>query len=145
MSSCSLPTLVFLRDPLTAEEHIDLGYIYEKKGKIDLAEEEYIKAIKKDRRQWKAYYNLGNLYAKRGEYEKAVGLYEKALNINREGDVLNNLAYSLYKLGDYCGALEYIEEALKKGEREEYRETHMDIRKAIEEKGVDCLLFKREG
>lgn len=145
MSSCSLPTLVFLRDPLTAEEHIDLGYIYEKKGKPDLAEEEYRKAIKKDKKQWRAYYNLGNLYANRGEYDRAVSLYEKALSINRDPDVLNNLAYSLYKLGDYCRALEYIQEALRRGEREEYRETYRDLIRTIEEKSVECLPLEGEG
>ncbi|MFZ8787688.1 tetratricopeptide repeat protein, partial [Thermocrinis sp.] len=46
---CAVPKIVILKDPLTAEEHINLGYLYEKQGKLDLAEEEYKKAIRKDK------------------------------------------------------------------------------------------------
>lgn len=45
--SCSVPTIVILEDPLTSQEHVNLGYIYEKQGKLELAEKEYKKAIKK--------------------------------------------------------------------------------------------------
>ena len=63
--SCSVPTIVILEDPLTSQEHVNLGYIYEKQGKLELAEKEYKKAIKKDKKNWIAYYNLGNIHAKR--------------------------------------------------------------------------------
>jgi len=70
--SCSVPTIVILEDPLTSQEHVNLGYIYEKQGKLELAEKEYKKAIKKDKKNWIAYYNLGNLYAKKEDMLKQI-------------------------------------------------------------------------
>ncbi|MFN3947850.1 MAG: tetratricopeptide repeat protein [Aquificaceae bacterium] len=139
--SCSVPTIVILKDPLSWEEHIDLGYIYERQGKLDLAEEEYKKAIRKNKRAWIAYYNLGNVYVKRGDLEKAEEFYFKALQLERDPDLLNNLAYVLNKRGDTCLALKLIREALQKKEREEYKKNL----KEIEEKGKNCLPFEGEG
>jgi len=31
LSSCAVPKIVILNDPLSVEEHVNLGYIYEKK------------------------------------------------------------------------------------------------------------------
>lgn len=139
--SCSVPTIVIFSNPLNWEEHVNLGYIYERQGKLDLAEEEYKRAIRKNRKSWIAYYNLGNIYAKRGDWEKAEEFYFKALQIERDPDLLNNLAYVLNKKGDTCLALKLIKEALQKKEREEYRKTL----KEIEEKGKNCLSFEGEG
>ncbi|MFN3599255.1 MAG: tetratricopeptide repeat protein [Aquificaceae bacterium] len=141
VSSCSLPTLIILKSPLSWEEHVNLGYIYERQGRLDLAEGEYKKAIRKNRRAWIGYYNLGNIYAKRGDWEKAEEFYFKALEIERDPDLLNNLAYVLNKKGDTCLALKLIKEALQKKEREEYRKTLREI----EEKGKNCLPFEGEG
>jgi hypothetical protein len=47
LSSCALPKIVVLEDRLTAEQHNDLGYVYEQKGIFDLAEKEYLLAVKK--------------------------------------------------------------------------------------------------
>ncbi len=94
-----MPQIVILKDPLTAEEHINLGYLYEKQGKLDLAEEEYKKAIRKDKKNYLAYFNLGNIYAQRREYGKAERQYRKALGLEEDPDVLNNLAYVLNNAG----------------------------------------------
>jgi Tfp pilus assembly protein PilF len=141
----SCARVVVLEDPLSAEEHINLGYIYEKQGKEELAKEEYLKAIKKDRRSWKAYFNLGNLYATRGEWNRAEEYYLKALEIQRDPDVLNNLAYTLHKKGEDCRALRLVKEAIKKGERQEYKETLRDIENQIKERGITCSSFEGEG
>ncbi|MCS7277671.1 MAG: tetratricopeptide repeat protein, partial [Aquificaceae bacterium] len=132
-------------DPLSSEERVNLGYIYELRGRHDLAEKEYAKAIRKDRKNWLAYYNLGNIHAKRGDWDKAQDLYEEALSIRWEPDALNNLAYVLMKKGDYCSALWTIQEALKKHVKEEYTKTKEEIVKAIENSGVRCLSLEREG
>lgn len=142
--SCSVPTIVVIEDPLTSEEHVNLGYIYEKQGKLDLAEREYRRAIKKDRRSWMAYYNLGNLYAKRGDWKKAEGFYRKALEIRRDPDLLNNLAYVLSKQEKYCLAQRFIKEALEKESKEDYRETEKEVEKAIKERNINCLSFEGE-
>ena len=46
LSSCSLPRIIVLEDPLTPEEHINLGVAYEKKGEADNAMKEYKEASK---------------------------------------------------------------------------------------------------
>ena len=143
--SCSVPTIVILEDPLTSQEHVNLGYIYEKQGKLELAEKEYKKAIKKDKKNWIAYYNLGNLYAKKEDWKKAESFYRKAIEIKRDPDVLNNLAYVLNKQGKYCFAQKFIKEAIEKENKEDYRETQKEIEKAIKEKNINCLSFEGEG
>lgn len=139
--SCAGLKVVIIEDPLTSEEHVNLGYIYERQGKIDLAEEEYRKAIRKEKKNWIAYYNLGNLYVKRGDLERAEEYYFKALELKRDPDLLNNLAYILNKRGETCLALKLIEEAISKEEKEEYRETL----KEIKERDQRCLSFEGEG
>ncbi|RMH06141.1 MAG: tetratricopeptide repeat protein, partial [Aquificota bacterium] len=127
VASCSPPRLIIYQDPLSAQEHVDLGYIYERQGKLELAQEEYKKAIRKDKREWRAYFNLGNTYAKLGKYEEAKEFYEKALELKKDPDIYNNLAYTLYQLKDYCGALFYAKKALEKGSRREYEETYREV------------------
>ena len=53
--SCALPRVVVLEDSLTAEQHNDLGYVYEQKEIFDLAEKEYLLAVKK-RKEWQVPY-----------------------------------------------------------------------------------------
>ncbi len=126
--SCSVPRIVVLEDPLTAEEHVNLGYIYEKEGELDLAKREYQKAIKKDESFWVAYYNLGNVYAKEGNYRKAQESYRKALDLKPEDpDILNNLAYVLFKQGKKNEALTLIKKAINIEDKEEYRDTLKEI------------------
>jgi len=127
--SCAVPQIIILKDPLTAEEHINLGYLYEKQGKLGLAEEEYKKAIRKDKKNYLAYFNLGNIYAQRGEYKKAERQYRKALELREDPDVLNNLAYVLNKQGKKEEALLYIKKALEMNDDPAYRKTLEEILK----------------
>ncbi len=46
-SGCSLPRIIVLKDPLSPEEHLNLGVVYEKEGEFDNAIKEYLKAAKK--------------------------------------------------------------------------------------------------
>jgi Tfp pilus assembly protein PilF len=86
----------FTEDPLTAEEHNNLGVIYEGEGKYDLAIREYKRALSADRELTVPLVNLGNVYLKKGELEEAEKYYKKALKKNRQNiEAANNLA-SLY-------------------------------------------------
>jgi Tfp pilus assembly protein PilF len=126
--SCGVPRIVILEDTLSAQEHLNLGYIYEKKGDLKLAKEEYKKAIRKDKSMWEAYFNLGNVYAKEGNYKEAEEEYRKALKIKPlEPDILNNLAWVLFKQGKRKEALSTINEAISISDKEEYRETLKEI------------------
>jgi Tfp pilus assembly protein PilF len=109
---CSrIPKIIVLEDPLTAEEHVDLGVAYERKGELDLALREYEKALRKDGKFYRARVNLGNIFLAKKEYGKAREEYLQALEL-RPGDAeaTNNLSWAAIFSG------EGIEEALTRME-----------------------------
>jgi tetratricopeptide (TPR) repeat protein len=89
-----MPRIIVLEDPLTAEEHLELGVAYERNGEFDLAVREYERALRKDGELFQARVNLGNVRLAKKEYGKAGEEYRKALAI-RPGDpeATNNLAW----------------------------------------------------
>ncbi|OGW55418.1 MAG: hypothetical protein A2Z46_09200 [Nitrospirae bacterium RBG_19FT_COMBO_55_12] len=94
-NGCALPKIIILNDPLSAEEHAELGRIYESQGKEDLALLQYRAAVRKDPRQAQAWLLLGDLAYRRGDYGEAETAYKKALNLQPEnGDIGNNLAWT---------------------------------------------------
>jgi tetratricopeptide (TPR) repeat protein len=91
-----LPEIVVLHDPLTAEEHNNLGVSYEARGEYSLAEREYKEALKIRKDLFCAQFNLGNLYLKTGREGEAEDAYKKAITLDpAQPDPYNNLA-SLY-------------------------------------------------
>ena len=123
-----MPQIIVLEDTLTAEEHNDLGVIYEKKGLIDLAEKEYLKASGK-REEWMVpYFNLGNLCYKSGDYSRSEIFFRKALErAPGNPDVMNNLANAMLMQGRIDEARKTIEEALAIDRKEEYLDTYRKI------------------
>lgn len=126
--ACTMPRIIVLNDPLSAEEHNDLGVAYEQKGLYDLAEKEYQKACQK-RDGWAVpYFNLGNLHFKRGDDRKAEDAFRKALAMDGNNpDTLNNLAYLLYMRGNYGEARVLVEKALGIARKKEYLDTYQKI------------------
>lgn len=115
-SGCaSLQASLFMKNPLTAEEHNNLGVIYEKEGKNDLAIREYKRAISSDDTLLTPIVNLGNVYFKEGEYTKAEKYYKKALTKDKTNlEAANNLASLYLETGaQYEEGLEYILQATK--------------------------------
>jgi len=109
---CSrIPRIIVLSDPLTAAEHVELGVAYERKGELDLARREYERALRKDRKLYRARVNLGNIFLARKEYGKAREEYLLALEL-RPGDAeaTNNLSWGAILSG------EGIDEALSRME-----------------------------
>jgi tetratricopeptide (TPR) repeat protein len=91
---CTMPRIMVLSDPLSAEEHLQLGIAYEKKGEFDNAIREYEAAEKKTPR---AYYYLGNAYFQKREFGKAEFHYKKAIKKEASNaDAYNNLAWLYY-------------------------------------------------
>jgi tetratricopeptide (TPR) repeat protein len=115
LSACSLPRIIVLHDPLPAEEHDNLGRIYESQGKSDLALGQYREALEKDKQHLSSLLLLGDLSYRTSDYPGAESAYTKALKIDpKNGDVLNNLAWVYIRMGKNPDkAKELISEALK--------------------------------
>lgn len=94
--ACTFPRIIILDDPLTPEDHINLGVTYEKKGELYNALTEYEKASKK---LPAAYVYMGNVYFQKKEYSRAEACYKKAIDKEPgNADAYNNLAW-LYYIG----------------------------------------------
>ncbi len=125
--------IVVLHDPLTAAEHNDLGLVYERDGKVDLAVREYRKAVRLDPRLARARVNLGNVAAGRGRWGEAEKSYRRALRDEELPDALNNLAVALVRQSKGLDEAERL--ALRAvtlgGERDSiYRATLEEVRAA---------------
>jgi len=95
-SSCSIPRIAILKDPLTPEEHVNLGVSYEKRGELDAALEEYRAATKA---MPLAYLYVGNVYFQRKAYSDAEKAYRKAIDKTNSAEARNNLAWLYYATG----------------------------------------------
>ncbi len=115
LSGCSLPRIIVLHDPLSANEHDDLGRSYESKGEDGLALEQYREALKKDPKHLPSLLLLGDLSYRMKSYDDAASAYEKALALEPGNeDVHNNLAWVYIQTGKKLGkAKELITEALE--------------------------------
>lgn len=124
VTACALPKIVVLEDSLTAEEHNDLGYVYEQKEMYDLARKEYLLAAGK-RDDWDIpYFNLGCLAFKNGEYPAAEEFFRKALSRAPDNaDAMNNLANALLMQKRRDEARRIMEKALSIEDKEAYRDT----------------------
>jgi tetratricopeptide (TPR) repeat protein len=94
IAGCALPKIIVLKDPLTPEEHLNLGVAYEKKGEFDAAIKEYGLAAKKIPL---ANLYLGNVYFQKKEMDQAEKYYRRALRVDPpHADAYNNLAWLYY-------------------------------------------------
>lgn len=92
--SCSMPRIILLDDPLSPEEHLNLGVAYERKAEYDSAVKEYKKA---SRQITLAYVYIGNIFFQKGEFEEAEKAYRKAIDKDPLlADAYNNLAWLYY-------------------------------------------------
>jgi tetratricopeptide (TPR) repeat protein len=93
ISSCSIPKIIVLKDPLTPEEHINLGVSYENKGELDAALKEYETASKK---LPIAYLYIGNVHFRKNDFKNAEFSYKKAIKKTQDPRAYNNLAWLYY-------------------------------------------------
>jgi len=132
-TSCATPRIIVLNDPLTPEEHLDLGVAYEQEGKPELALSEYEKA---STGKPVAFIFIGNLHAAGKRYTDAQRAYRKAIErMPKNADAYNNLAWILYeqRTGLYEGR-RLAQKAIvlaTPGKAEVYRDTLLKIEEAI--------------
>jgi tetratricopeptide (TPR) repeat protein len=91
---CSLPKIIILHDPLSPEEHNNLGRIYESQKKFEQAMQQYHAALKKDPNFVPSLLFLGDLSYRLNKYPEAEAAYKKAIELQPEnGDIYNNLCW----------------------------------------------------
>ncbi len=138
VAGCSLPkipTIVVIDDPLTAEQHNDLGVAYERKGDFALAVKEFEKAIKKNRDWVIPYLNLGHVYYRQGNLDQAEAALREGLRVKGDHpDLLNNLAWVLMEKGQLKEAQTLVDKAIAIEDKEEYRDTRQEILERMKEK-----------
>ncbi|HOD74447.1 MAG TPA: tetratricopeptide repeat protein [Syntrophorhabdaceae bacterium] len=93
LCSCSLPRILVLNDPLTPQEHINLGVTYERSGELDEALKEYEKA---SRTLPVAHLYMGNVFFQKKEFAKAEEHYREAIDRTGDPGAYNNLAWLYY-------------------------------------------------
>ena len=122
--ACAMPRIIEIKDPLSAQEHNDLGVAYEQKGDFELARKEYRAAAQK-RPDWALpHFNLGNLFAGAGDAGKAEASYRKAWALEQGNpDIMNNLSFVLYQQGKVPEAKALIQKAWGISPKPAYRDT----------------------
>ena len=138
LASCAMPKIpqiIVIDDPLTAEQHNDLGVAYEEKGDFDIAGKEYEKAIKKNREWVIPYLNLGHLYYRQDKIDQAERALREGLRVKGDHpELLNNLAWVLMEKGQLEQARALIDKAIAIEDKEEYRDTRREILERGKEK-----------
>lgn len=133
LAACAMPKIVILEDPLTAQQHNDLGVAYEEKGDFALAGKEYEKALGKNREWVIPYLNLGHLYYRQGRLDEAENILREGLRAKGDHpDLLNNLAWVMMEKGELKNALYLVDKAIYLDNKEEYRDTRQAILKKME-------------
>lgn len=132
LAACSLPRVAVLRDPLTAQEHLQLGLAYEQDGELELAREHYEDAAEE---LPEAHFYLGNLAFGREDWDKAEREYKRAIKgLPNDPRPRNNLAWLYYTRKKSLERAEELAaqavELAPEAERGEYVDTLETIRRA---------------
>lgn len=113
LSSCSLPSLMLLKDPLTGPEHAALAHTYAKDGEHKLALKEYQLALSQDPKSLALLMGAGNAAFELKDYKGAGKYFRKALKVNPEdAGANNNLAMVYLATGKLSKAKGYAQKAL---------------------------------
>jgi len=82
---------------------------------LELARDQFLRAVALDDQFAESYNNLGLVFTELGEQDRATEAYEKAIALNPDlHATYNNLGYVFYLQGNYERAAEMYEEALRR-------------------------------
>lgn len=94
-------------NPNVSEYHNNLGVLLMDKKFPNDALKEFKKAIKLDKKNYRAWYNLGTLYEAQGKKFKAYKTFKKALKFKRGDDL------TLYHIGMFWESIGWKNKAIK--------------------------------
>lgn len=95
--------------------------MYKKRGMLFKAEEEYKKAIGKNRTNPFYYFNLGNLYLEKKNYAEAIELYKKAIYLNEKQPLFyEQIGYAYVYEKKYKQALVAFKKSIELGNNSEH-------------------------
>jgi len=96
--------------------HFSLGNAYQKKGELQLAKQEYLKALEYNQRYLQVHLNLGVIYYDMGDYSAAEKEFWKEIQINKGFEAayaFNNIGNIRYHEGKLYEALTLYKEAMR--------------------------------
>lgn len=97
----------------TAQDWLLLGNVMADSMRMEDAVYMYKKAIEKDKKCYRAYYNLGNYYYEHGNYNEALENYTKSFKLSPENPyIYYNAGCAALKLGDLTKAKLYFYKAI---------------------------------
>jgi tetratricopeptide (TPR) repeat protein len=113
----SLASMARPSDPLSADQHVQLGVSYESQGMKENADRQYQAALRLQRRHVPALIARGNLAFERGDLKEAESCYRRVLKVDpRHVGANNNLAeVYLARRKDLDKAESCVEIALNRG------------------------------
>ncbi len=95
-----LPAVVLAQGAAEGESHFNSGVIHLREGRVDLAIEEFERAVEADKKNPYFRKGLGQAYAGRGEFKDAIKQFREALELNPYYvDVRNDLGSALILAG----------------------------------------------
>jgi len=98
--------------------------------KVDLAEEEYRRAVAASDAGLESYVRFGQFQAKQSRYDQALKLYEKALTLEPQNSRVMGLIGEVYTLHDQpAKAIPFLQAALKANPRE--RQTRLYLAQSL--------------
>ena len=125
-----------------ARAHNNLGFEYDKRGRVGESVAEYEKAISIKPDFADPYNNLGFIYYERGEIDKAISAYKRALGIKPHfAKVHNNLGAAYLKKGMVDEAWSEFAKALKYNHR--LAESHIGMGVILVKKGELDLALRQ--
>lgn len=101
-------------EPKMWQAHYNKAIIYVNSEKLKEAEEAFLKALKYFRKNPNIANALGNLYIKTGRYEEAGKFFKKAVDYDKSGTSMMNLANFYQTIGEEEKAFKYYTQINKK-------------------------------
>lgn len=96
LSGCAALRVARHTDPLSPEQHVQLGALYQQQGLAREARAQFEAALRQDKRYIPAKMGLGNLLFEAGELTRAEAAYRRVLRMDRNhAGAHNNLAMIL--------------------------------------------------